>query len=394
MTKMIIMLLTTTVCFANSITENSYNSLYAIYSVLNINKNNKQFSTEYKLNNNYVYKSENIIFNSEFLLDKPSNLDRKYNYKNSPTLYNRALTLEYKLNNTNAFTIGNMSFADDCYLDYQTIKFNSRNNGIPVLVQTTYDGVFISNKIGNVISKIGYGAYNRIHIFNKEDFMMKENQDSHGLFVLSEYHKNNTKIEFNYYNIDVHYLKDSIGNLQLIGLSYIDRDVSSGIDYYGVFSYSYMDKYIPATTTTKMQNHLGIPTIATIIYPEMFNFNKEKGSGYSYLLGISKEFDPDTIKNFKIGIEYYYASKKYMNLVAPQSGKAYNYDNRGNSVKLFSVIDINKNFAILACTYWFKREYISKIGGLFGEVDSSSTNNLPNNHKIENVTNINLRLKF
>jgi hypothetical protein len=144
------------------------------------------------------------------------------------------------------------------------------------------------------------------------------------------------------------------------------------------------------STVIKMMEHKEIPTYAPLFRPEIFNFKNEKGTGYAVMLGASKEFD--YMKSIKVGAEYYYASKDYMNLVSPASGKPYSYDNRGEMLRLYSTLSLNKNLTVMICGYWFDRQYTTRIGGLLGEDNVPSE--VPDSHLSETLFSTTVRWRF
>jgi hypothetical protein len=365
---------------------------YLIYSNSITEKNKTTRFEELKLNSQVVYRENDLTLQAEFLIVKPYSEKPKYDEIDDPRIYNRSLTAEYKVLDDVAITAGTLSFVDDCYMDSQTIREDTRNNGIPTLVQTTYDGVFVSKRINDEdIIKVGYGAYNVIDVFNKEKFMIYENKGSHGLFVLAEHHEpSNRRVEFNFYDISIHYLDDPIGDLYLGGVSWLEMFPEEGIELYSSLGVSHLDKKMSESTVIKMMEHKEIPTYAPLFRPEIFNFKNEKGTGYAVMLGASKEFD--YMKSIKVGAEYYYASKDYMNLVSPASGKPYSYDNRGEMLRLYSTLSLNKNLTVMICGYWFDRQYTTRIGGLLGEDNVPSE--VPDSHLSETLFSTTVRWRF
>ena len=349
-------------------------------------------SEELKLNSQIVYKIDNVTFHSEFIIIKPYDEKPKYGDSADPKIYNRAFNVEYKMDDLSV-TAGTLSFVDDCYMDTQTIRDNTRNNGISTLVQTTYDALFVSKRFNNKdLIKVGYGAYNKIDAFNKENFMIKENDGSEGLFLLGEhYEPNNRRVEANIYDINMKYLGDGIGKLYLGGMSWLEIYPDSGIELYSSAGVSYLDKHISTETVNKILTSKGIPLYIPNYMPDLFRFDDEKGYGYNVMIGASKELD--VLKSVKVGAELYYASKNFTNLVSPASGKPYDYDNRGKMLRLFSTIDINKDLSILTCGYWFKRDYSTKIGGLLGEV-ATGTTGTGSNYENESLFSTTIRWRF
>lgn len=349
-------------------------------------------SKDLQFNSLMKYSIDDFSLQSELVIIKSYDKEPKYNGETDPKIYVRNLTAEYKIDSY-SLTGGVLSFVDDCFNDPQTINIDTRNNGISTLVQTTYDGVFLSKKLTEAdIIKVGYGFYDKLDVQN-EDFMIQENQGSHGLFVLGEhYEPNNRKIEFNLYDINIHYLGSSLGDLLLTGVSWLEVLPEEGIELYSALSYSKINKHIESDVQTQILTHKGIPGYVRMFYPELFDLDDENGEGYSVMLGASKEFD--FLRSTKIGVELYHSSQNYMNLVAPQSGKPYNYDNRGNMLRLFSNVDINKHLSVSACGYWFDRQYGTKIGGLLGEVETGTNPVLPDNHKNESAFSTTIRWRF
>lgn len=368
---------------------------YAVAEHTDSHKDSRTSLDNIKLNTQILYKTENTLSNLETVLMKSFDSVPKYGDTEKATMFVRNATFEAKAYDT-ALTIGIISFMDECFYDGQSIRYNTRNNGINTLVQTTYDGAFLSKKFnvldGDLRIKLGYGGYNfSSPIVPKEYMLMKENKGSHGSFLLMDHITENNRFELNNYSINIHFYDENIADLSLFGVSDVYTDQDSGIDVYGSYAVSYLDKR-SGEWSDKLMSSRGINSYAPILYPQLFNFREESGKGWSYLVGISKEFDTDE-RSYKIGYEHYYASKNFLNLVGPDSGKMWNYDNKGTGDRLFVSTHITPKVGMTFCVGRFEREYGTKIGGLLGE-NVPGTYTLPNNNKIDHTTGLTIFYKF
>jgi hypothetical protein len=259
------------------------------------------------------------------------------------------------------------------FFDCSGANINPAGNGINTLISVTLDGIFLSHKSEYGLTKIGYGSYHSVDAPDR-DWQIVENRNSDGLFFMHQ----SKGHELNYYRANLKYLNKNLGALDLLG--YSNRyALDSSTSIYSVLGYSIYNQKIN-NIKDEFLSHNNIPPAALTYYPDTFNFENNRKSGYNVLIGASYDIDYDIMREITFGAEYYYTSKNFVNLIDIDSNY-YSFYNKGNSYKLYIENQITKTTKWGISTTWTNKEYSYQVGSIVNPVQPSAYIGLTKDYK-------------
>ena len=254
--------------------------------------------------------------------DVPNNKNISLNYgaKNSVSI--NTLMVSYN-NDKFGLYAGIIPFKGGEFTQLKSSEIQG-GNGIELLTDQVFEGVFLSYKPESNLEFIIGGAYWQTwYNYNSLD---QKNDGSKGIFFLSKYRENKNYFEFNYFNVNVlDKLNNKVidfGNLQLFGLGYIfDDSMYSGFKFWAEFGLSISQENIQSVVKAEVPNYS--QNMNKYLIRKGYSIKNDTTIGDAYILGISKDFEMFDIIN-TIGFEYY---KTYNGWESMNSGTLFNSNN-------------------------------------------------------------------